>query len=103
MTKKRLTTNEATVESDLLNTKMPTVNLQLVINDEASITLPSDVVDLIIKQLIKQVNSKKIPDVVRCHNVKDWTITGNNEIEWKSSVSLESILANSTIKLEFEK
>jgi hypothetical protein len=82
---------------------MPTVNLQLVINDEASITLPSDIVDLVIKQLVKQLNSKKIPNVVRCHNVKDWSITENNEIEWKSSVSLESILANSTIKLEFEK
>jgi hypothetical protein len=79
------------------------VNLQLVINDDTSIQLPSDVVDIIIKQLVKQVNAKKIPNVIKCHNVKDWTITGNNEIEWKSSVSLESILTNSTIKLEFEK
>lgn len=100
---KRLTTSEADVENDSFKFPIPTVNLQLVINDEASITLPNDIVDLIIKQLIKQVNAKKIPDVVRCHNVKDWTITRNNEIEWKSSVSLERLLENSTVKLEFEK
>ena len=100
---KRLTTSEADVENDSFKFPIPTVNLKLVINDDASIQLPSDVVDLIIKQLIKQVNSKKIPDVVRCHNVKDWTINRNNEIEWKSSLSLESILTNSIIKLEFEK
>lgn len=100
---KRISMSEAVVENDSFKFPIPTVNLKLVINDGASIQLPSDVVDLIIKQLIKQVNSKKIPDVVRCHNVKDWTITGNNEIEWRSSVSLESILTNSTIKLEFEK
>lgn len=95
--------SEADAENDSFKFPIPTVNLQLVINDNDSIPLPSDVVDIIIKQLIKQVNSKKIPDVVRCHNVKDWTIKRNNEIEWKSSVSLESILANSTIKLKFEK
>ena len=100
---KRLTTSEADVENDSFKFPIPTVNLKLVINDDASIQLPSDVVDIIIKQLIKQVNSKKIPDVVRCHNVKDWTIKRNNEIEWKSSVSLERLLENSTIKLEFEK
>ena len=95
--------SEAAVENDSHKFPIPTVNLKLVINDIDSIPLPSDVVDPIIKQLVKQVNSKKIPNVIRCHNVKDWTITRNNEIEWKSSVSLESILANSTIKLEFEK
>ena len=100
---KRISMSEVAAECDLLNMKIPTVNLQLVINNETSITLPSDVVDLIIKQLVKQVNSKKIPNVIKCHNVKDWTITGNNEIEWKSSVSLERLLENSTIKLEFEK
>lgn len=93
----------ANVESDSHKFPIPTVNLQLVINDEASITLPSDIVDLVIKQLIKQVNSKKIPNAIRCHNVKDWSITENNEIEWRSSVSLERILANSNFKLEFEK
>ena len=100
---KRLTTSEADVENDSFKFPIPTVNLKLVINDDASIQLPSDVVDIIIKQLIKQVNSKKIPDAVRCHNVKDWTINRNNEIEWRSSVSLERLLENSTIKLEFEK
>ena len=100
---KRISMSETVVETDSHKFPIPTVNLKLVINDKDSITLPSDVVDLIIKQLIKQVNSKKIPDVVRCHNVKDWTITENNEIEWKSSVSLERLLENSTIKLEFEK
>ena len=93
----------ANVESDSHKFPIPTVNLKLIINDEASIQLPSDVVDLIIKQLVKQVNSKKIPNAIRCHNVKDWTITENNEIEWRSSVSLERILANSNFKLEFEK
>ena len=100
---KRISMSEAVVETDSHKFPIPTVNLKLVINDDASIQLPSDVVDIIIKQLIKQVNSKKIPDVVRCHNVKDWAITRNNEIEWKSSVSLERLLENSTIKLEFEK
>lgn len=100
---KRITMSETIVETDSHKFPIPTVNLQLVINDEASITLPSDIVDLIIKQLVKQVNSKKIPNVIKCHNVKDWTIKRNNEIEWKSSVSLESIITNSTIKLEFEK
>ena len=95
--------SEAAVENDSHKFPISTVNLKLVINDIGSIPLPSDVVDPIIKQLVKQVNSKKIPNVIRCHNVKDWTITRNNEIEWKSLVSLESILANSTIKLEFEK
>lgn len=99
---KRLTTSESNADTDLLKFPIPTVNLQLVINDKASITLPNDIVDLIIKQLIKQVNAKKIPNVIRCHNVKDWAITRNNEIEWKSSVSLERLLENSTIKLEFE-
>ena len=100
---KRISMSEVAAECDLLNMKIPTVNLQLVINNEASITLPSDVVDIIIKQLVKQVNAKKIPNVIKCHNVKDWTIKRNNEIEWRSSVSLERILENSTIKLEFEK
>lgn len=100
---KILTPSEVDVETDLHEFPIPTVNLKLVINDDTSITLPSDIVDLIIKQLLKQVNSKKIPNVIKCHNVKDWTITGNNEIEWRSSVSLERLLENSTIKLEFEK
>lgn len=100
---KRITMSETVVETDSHKFPIPTVNLKLVINDGASIQLPSDVVDIIIKQLVKQVNAKKIPNVIKCHNVKDWTIKRNNEIEWKSSVSLESVLANSTIKLEFEK
>jgi hypothetical protein len=100
---KRISMSEAVVETDSHKFPIPTVNLKLVINDGTSIQLPSDVVDIIIKQLVKQVNAKKIPNVISYYNVKDWTITGNNEIEWKSSVSLESILTNSIIKLEFEK
>lgn len=100
---KRIATSEANIESDSHKFPIPTVNLQLVINDETSITLPSDITDLIIKQLIKQVNSKKIPNIIKCHNIKDWSFKRNNEIEWRSSVSLERILTNSNFKLEFEK